>query len=65
LTVCDAVLACCGEPGAVFLAVGVTSSFVFVVGADIADRSVQPDLVVLVADSFELGVEFARAADVF
>lgn len=54
----------CCEPVAAFLSVGVTSSFMFVVGADIADRGVQPDLVVLTADSFEFGVEFARVADV-
>jgi len=62
-TVCDAVLACPGEPVAAFPADGITSAFVFVVGGDVADRGVQAHSVVFQAHLVELGVELAGVAD--
>ncbi len=62
-TVCDAVLACAGEPVAAGLADGITSAFVLVAGGDVADGCVQPDGVVLGLDVVQLGVELAGVAD--
>jgi hypothetical protein len=62
-TVCDAVLACLGESVAALGADGLTSSLVFVVGCDVADRGMQPDCVVFKPCAFELGFEFAGMAD--
>ena len=41
----------------------VAAAFVFVVRGDVADRCVQPDAVVLLADVLELGLEIARIDD--
>jgi hypothetical protein len=62
-TVLDAVESCGVQSVAAVLADGLASSFVFVVGGDVADRGMQPDRVVLGADPGEFGVEFAGVGD--
>ena len=53
------------EPVATVLADLVTSSFVFVVGGDVADAGVQPEPVVFRADAVQPGDERAGIADAF
>src|SRR6266508_1724417 len=51
------------EPGLAGLADGVTSSFVFVVGADVSDALVEPDPVVVRPRDLQLGAQGGRVAD--
>lgn len=53
-----------GESLPACLAVLLSSSMVFVVGGDVADRFVQSDRVVLDADAVEFGLEHDGIADV-
>jgi energy-converting hydrogenase Eha subunit G len=53
----------CAKPCSSCSADGLTSSFVFVVGGDIADALVQPGAVVELAQAVQLGFQVARVGD--
>ena len=62
-TVVQACLAGSIEPLTTAQPDGLTASFVFVLGGDVADRGVQPDRVVLGPDAVEVGGEVGGVGD--
>jgi hypothetical protein len=62
-TVLDTLLVCAVEPVTAVLPDLITSSFVFVVGCDVADAGVQAQPVIFRAHPVELGHERAGVAD--